>query len=335
VTTLSPSPTGAGPSTPPPAQALPGWIRAAALANLLAQIGIVVTGGLVRVTASGLGCPTWPQCVPGSFTPVAHQAESYRKYIEFGNRTLTFVVTAAAVAVLIATVAYRRRVAGTGRRLLVLGAAPVALTLAQAVIGGITVLLHLSPGWVALHFLVSIALIALSGALYLTLGRAPVPALRRREVRWITALLAVVAVVVLVMGTVVTGAGPHSGDADTPSRYALDPRDASWLHADVVMLFVGLVVALVLAVRLSGGSATLRRRASWLLGITLAQGVVGYVQYFTDLPILLVVLHMLGAALLTLAVSAVVAGVLGTAALDGTPTVGLSDATGPTAATGE
>lgn len=311
----SPSPTGPGPVESPGQAAMPAWIRYAMLANLVAQIGIVVTGGLVRVTGSGLGCPTWPQCVPGSFTPVRHQAESYHKYIEFGNRTLTSVVTLTAVLALLAAVAHRRRV-GAGRRWTAVGAAPVALVLAQAVIGGVTVLLDLSPAWVSLHFLVSIALVVVSGLLYLGTG-APVPVCHRPELRRLTAALSVLAVVVLCLGTLVTGAGPHSGDADTPSRFNLDPRGMSWLHADVVMLFVGLVVALVLVVRLTAAGGALWRRSLWLLGVTLAQGVVGYLQYFTDLPILLVVLHMLGAALLTLAMTAVAAAVIGTKSLTG------------------
>jgi cytochrome c oxidase assembly protein subunit 15 len=116
-----------------------------------------------------------------------------------------------------------------------------------------------------------------------------------------------VAAVVLVLGTVVTGSGPHSGDATTPARLGFDPRSVSWLHADAVWLFVGLVVALLFAVRLTDASAALRRRTIWLLGITLLQGVIGYVQYATGLPILAVALHMLGASLLVVAVTGVVA----------------------------
>lgn len=313
----SPSPSAGRPLPPGRAASddLPRWVRPALLVNLIAQIGIIVTGGLVRVTGSGLGCPTWPECVPGSFTPVEHQAESYHKYIEFGNRTLTSVLVATAVAALLATVAVRRR-RDTGTRFLVLGWTPIVLVLAQAVIGGISVLVGLSPISVAIHFLVSIVLIVGSALLYLATGPV-VPANRRRELRWITAGVAFLAAVVMVLGTVVTGSGPHSGDADTPARFGFDPRDVAWLHADAVWLFVGLVFALVLTARLTGAGAALRSRSRWLLGITLGQGVIGYVQYATDLPILLVVLHMLGAALLAVAVTAVVAGVIGTAAITG------------------
>jgi cytochrome c oxidase assembly protein subunit 15 len=164
---------------------------------------------------------------------------------------------------------------------------------------------------VAAHFLVSMVLIAASVWLLLTVpaadhGTAGGPALRA-EVRWLVGAVAVVAAVVLVLGTVVTGSGPHSGDATTPARLGFDPRSVSWLHADAVWLFVGLVVALLFAVRLTDASAALRRRTIWLLGITLLQGVIGYVQYATGLPILAVALHMLGASLLVVAVTGVVA----------------------------
>ena len=128
---------------------------------------------------------------------------------------------------------------------------------------------------------------------------------------WIAWAVAVVCGVVLVLGTVVTGSGPHSGDADTPNRFGFDPRTVSWLHADAVWLFVGLVVALLLAMRLVGATRAAHRRGVWLLVVTLAQGAIGYVQYFTGLPVSLVTLHMLGSALLTVAVTAAVAAVVG------------------------
>jgi cytochrome c oxidase assembly protein subunit 15 len=286
------------------------------LINLIAQIGIFVTGGLVRVTASGLGCTTWPNCVPGSFTPVAHQAQGWHKYVEFGNRTLTSVLTVTAIGALLSAIAYRRRT-GAPRRMLWLGALPILLVLLQAVIGGISVLVKLSPIWVSSHFLGSVALVVVSTLLLVAVSRRPVPAHTRRELRWIAAAVAAVGIVVIVLGTVVTGSGPHSGDADAPNRLGFDPRDVSWLHADVVCLFVGLAVALLLVVRLTGGSDWLRRRSVELVGITLAQGLVGYVQYFTRLPGALVVVHMLGAALLTVSITAVCAGVVGARALNG------------------
>ena len=291
------------------------WTKPVLLLNLVLQIGIVVTGGLVRLTGSGLGCPTWPECVPGSYTPTVEQAEGYHKYIEFGNRTLTGVIGLGAIAafVVVALLVRRRRRLGDlrpARGLLVLAAVPFVGVVAQAVLGGITVLAGLSPETVAAHFLLSMVLIAASTALYLAV-LAPTGRVARREVHWIAWGVAVVAAVVLVLGTVVTGSGPHSGDADTPARFPFDPRLVSWLHADAVWLFVGLVAALLLALRLVGGTAAAHRRVRWLAVVTLLQGAVGYVQYFTDLPIALVAVHMLGASLLVVAVTASVAAVTG------------------------
>jgi cytochrome c oxidase assembly protein subunit 15 len=313
-----PSAAGAGstPSDGTEPGALPGWIWTAQLVNLIAQIGIFVTGGLVRVSGSGLGCPTWPQCVKGSFTPTSVQAQGWHKYVEFGNRTLTSVLTVTAIVALASAIAYRRRT-GAGRRVVVLGTLPIVLVLVQAVIGGISVLVKLSPISVAAHFLGSIALVVVSTLLLVAVSRRQVPAHSRREVRWIAAAVAAVGTVVIVLGTMVTGSGPHSGDATQPARFGFNPRDVSWLHADAVCLFVGLVVALLLVVRLTGGADWLRRRSLELVGITLLQGLIGYVQYFTHLPSALVVVHMLGAAVLTVGITAVCAGVLGNRALTG------------------
>ncbi len=307
------------PATPPVAAAVrpavpraPRAVRVTLLVNLVAQIGIVLTGGLVRLTGSGLGCPTWPQCVPGSYTPVVEQPQGIHKDIEFGNRLLTFVVGLAAIAALVMMWRFVRRT-GAPRRLLVLGAVPLLGVVAQAVLGGVTVLTGLSPATVAAHFLVSMVLVAASTVLYLAVA-VPTPAAPvRREIVGLGWAIAGLAGVVLVLGTVVTGSGPHSGDADTPARFGFDPATVSWLHADAVWLFVGLVVALAVAVRLSS-APVVERRTVVLLVVTLLQGAVGYVQYATDLPIALVAVHMLGASVLVVAVTAVVVALTGTPA---------------------
>lgn len=281
---------------------LPPLARRLLLLNLIAQIGIVVTGGLVRLTGSGLGCPTWPQCVPGSYTPVVEQAQGFHKYIEFGNRTLTGLVLATSLAVLLIGVAQWRR--GRPRHVAVLAGLPLIGVIAQALIGGVTVLTGLNPLTVATHFLVSMLLVATS---YLALVRLDSPdgprrAAVRPETRWLVAAIATLTAVILILGTIVTGSGPHSGDADEPVRLGFDPRTVSWLHADAVMLYVGLVVGLVVIARVSDASARLKRASLVLFGVTLAQGLVGYVQYFTGLPEALVAAHMLGACLLVVAV---------------------------------
>ena len=259
------------------------WVRPLGWASLVANMTLVVTGGAVRLTASGLGCPTWPRCTDTSFRP--HGALSIHQAIEFGNRMLTFVLTAVAVATFVA--AWQ-----TGRRELRVLALLMGLAIpAQAVIGGITVLTDLNPWVVSLHLLCSMAII---GIAVLFLWRLDRPLARPTPLAW-----AVFAAgwVVLYVGTVVTGSGPHAGDLDVP-RNGLDPLQLSQLHADVVFLFVGLTLALVLV-----SPPAYRRAAVVLLILELGQGAIGFVQYFTDLPIVLVGFHMLGAALISAAMT--------------------------------
>jgi cytochrome c oxidase assembly protein subunit 15 len=266
------------------------------LANIVAQAGIVVTGGVVRLTGSGLGCPTWPQCAPGSYVPTAHQAQGYHKYIEFSNRTLTFVVLLTVAAAMI--MAWRQ--VPRRRPLVLLAAAGVLGVVAQAVLGGITVLTGLNPYTVSAHFLLSMALIAAAVALYERgnePGDGPATSLVRSEVVWLSRGVLVLAGLVLVLGTVVTGSGPHSGDAVTPARFGLDPRTMSWLHADVVLLFIGTTLTLLVALRLTDGPLAARRRVLVLIAVSLGQGFIGYLQYFTGLPEAIVAVHLLGATL--------------------------------------
>ncbi len=292
------------------------------LANLIAQAGIVITGGTVRLTGSGLGCPSFPECVPGSLVPVRHQEQGIHKYIEFGNRTLTSVLSMLAIVSLVLVVRHvRAGLVPLERRtgVLVLAGLPLAGVAVQALIGGITVLTGLSPAIVALHFLLSMVLIAVSAWLLFTVAppdrRFAVRELSeqdlvRPELRWLTLGVAAVLAVVLVLGTVVTGSGPHSGDAEQSSRFGFDVRDVAWLHADAVWLFVGLVVALVLALRLTGAGPIATTRSYWLLALTLAQAAVGFAQYLTGVPALLVGVHMLGATLLVAGMTATAHAVL-------------------------
>ena len=286
-TEQAPNPVGTPPSP---------WLRRVMLTNLVLEVGIVVTGGLVRLTGSGLGCPTWPECVPGSFTPVPHQAQGIHKVIEFGNRTLTSVVGIAAILVIIAV----WKLARERRALLPLSFLPLLGVVAQAVLGGITVLTGLNPATVAAHFLLSMVIVAISTLLLhrVSEGDAPPTPVVRQEVGLLARVTVALGAVVLALGTVVTGSGPHSGDAVHPTRFGFDPRSVSWLHADAVMLFTGLVIAMLVAVRMVDGPERARRAWLWVLLVTLAQGVIGYVQYFTGLPEAVVALHMLGASLL-------------------------------------
>jgi len=300
----------------PPRNGSVGTIgRRILLANVVAEVGIVVTGGLVRLTGSGLGCPTWPECTDESLVPVPSQSEGFHKFIEFGNRLLTFAVLVAAVAALIVVLRpwlARRFPAlarlgepGTVRRPLVWLAVGVNVGIvAQAALGGITVLLDLNPAVVAAHFLLSMAMIAVSYFLYrrgADSADQPVTIVVRQELRWVAYSLVGFGIAILVLGTVVTGSGPHSGDADEAARFGLDVRMVSWLHADLVMLFLGLALAFTLGARLSGAPVHATRAGLALLAACLVQGAIGYTQYFTGVPVPLVSLHMLGACLVWVA----------------------------------
>ncbi|MSO27852.1 MAG: heme A synthase [Candidatus Nanopelagicales bacterium] len=274
------------------------------VANLVAQCAIMVTGAIVRLTSSGLGCPTWPQCVEGSYTPTARQEEAWHKYVEFGNRLLTFALVILAIAAVVAAImdSRRRRSAGLTRRptLLLLSLIPIVGTFAQAILGGVTVLTGLSPLSVSSHFIVSILIAAGCVALVVRsrdFGDQPINFLVRPKLRVLTWVMVVTAFFVVILGVLVTGSGPHSGDAKSESRFGFDPRTVAWLHADVVLLFVGLILAMLLAVRLTKGPKQLSRLTLILLTISVIQGVIGYTQYFAGLPVALVTLHVLGASL--------------------------------------
>jgi cytochrome c oxidase assembly protein subunit 15 len=275
----------------------PTVVARLALANAVANGAIVVTGGAVRLTGSGLGCPTWPRCTSESF--VATPELAGHGVIEFGNRLLTFVLAAVAIATVVAVWRSQRR---DLRPLAVLTFIGIP---AQALLGGVTVLTGLNPWTVAAHFLVSIVLIALATVLWLRSREPGVgQPLLRRPLALLVGGTAAVTAVVLVLGTLVTGSGPHSGDVDdndvpTGDRMGFDVELISQLHADAVFLLVGLTVALLVSLYATDAPGRVKRAARDLLIVQLAQGVVGYVQYFTDLPIALVLLHMLGAVLVT------------------------------------
>jgi cytochrome c oxidase assembly protein subunit 15 len=280
----------------------PGVVRRIYVANLMAQIGICLTGAVVRLTSSGLGCPTWPRCAGDSITPVDGQAEAWHKYVEFGNRLLTVVLIALAVAALAAALwdASRRRTAGLPARpaLTWLAAVPLLGTVVQIPLGGITVLTGLNPLAVGSHMLLSLALVALATVLVHRSGEPgdlPVVVVVRREIRAGVVVLTALMGVVLVIGMVVTASGPHAGDERT-HRLGLDPQTVAWIHADVVVLCIGLLAGLLVALRVSSAPERTTRAATHLLLAFLAQGLVGYVQFFTAEPWILVAVHVLLAA---------------------------------------
>ncbi|HEX5496095.1 MAG TPA: COX15/CtaA family protein [Mycobacteriales bacterium] len=272
-------------------------VRRLAVASVVANCGIVVTGGAVRLTGSGLGCPTWPRCTGQSYVPT--QALAWHGLVEFGNRMLTFALSAVVLVTFLAAIRSRPR----RRPLVGLSLAGLLGIPAQAVLGGITVLTGLNPWTVAAHFALSMALVAVSTVLWhRAAGAADTPArpvVRPELVRLAQALVAVTALT-LAVGAVVTGSGPHAGDRHAV-RTGFDPAVVSQLHADVVMLLVGLSVATWVALRATGAPAGIGRAAALLVGVELGQGAIGYTQYFTGLPSLLVGFHLLGACLVWVA----------------------------------
>ena len=290
------------PTTGPRSAWAQRWIFPLALTSLGVNILIVLTGGTVRLTASGLGCPTWPRCTEESFVP---QGElGIHGAIEFGNRLVTFLLAAVAVATFVAAWKYGR--SSLVRLALVLGLGVPA----QAVLGGITVLTDLNPWIVAFHLLVSMAMIQVAVVLLRRLreGDGPATPTVPNCVVWLVRTTFVAGWAVLYLGTIVTGSGPHAGDINAP-RNGLDPAAWSQLHTDAVFLLVGLTIGSLFALRAVGAPARAVKAAGMLLGVELAQGVVGFVQYFTGLPIVLVGLHLLGSALVSACLAWLLVGV--------------------------
>lgn len=283
--------------------------RLIAAAVVLTQGGIAVTGAVVRVTASGLGCPTWPQCFPGSFTPVAvAEVPRIHQAVEFGNRMISFlVVITAALAVLAVTRARRRH------EVLVYAWLMPASTVLQAVIGGITVLTGLLWWTVAIHLLVSMVMVWLATLLYVKIGEPdvvsdfpmapPPPAPLRR----LTALIGVTLAAVLVAGTLVTGAGPHAGDKSVTRvvpRLQVEITTLVHLHGTLLIAYLALLVGLGFGLAAVGVTRPIWVRFTALLALTLAQGFVGVAQFYTGVPAVLVAVHVAGAAACTAATAA-------------------------------
>ena len=260
---------------------------------LVLQAGLILTGGAVRLTGSGLGCPTWPECTPGSYTPVPNQAEgALHAWIEFGNRLLTFGLVAISLIVLAHVLITKRR------DLRLLAAGQLLGILGQGVLGGITVLTDLHPLPVASHLLLSIILVAAAVSLY---DRREVPVERIKQsdilISMLSRLHIALSFIVIVLGTLVTGSGPHAGDAQA-RRFGFDIRTVAILHADAVIALFGLTLALAVALRTN--KIILKKIYIFTL-IALAQGAIGYIQYFTGIPEILVAAHLLGATLVWIA----------------------------------
>lgn len=280
--------------------------RVIAAAVILTQGGIAVTGAIVRVTASGLGCPTWPQCFPGSFTPVAvAEVPRIHQAVEFSNRMITFAVVLTAVLAVLAVTRARRR-----REVLVYAWLMPASTVLQAVMGGITVLTGLLWWTVAMHLLISMAMVWLAVLLYVKIGEpddATPQLVVPNPLRWLTLLSAGVLAAVLVAGTLVTAAGPHAGDQSptrTVPRLHVPITTLVHAHSSLLIAYLALLVGLGFGLLAARAPRFVLLRLGVLLALVCAQGIVGTVQFFTGVPAALVALHVAGAAACTAATAA-------------------------------
>lgn len=276
----------------------PKTLRRAALAPVVMSVVIIVTGGAVRLTGSGLGCDTWPKCTDDSLFATPEQG--IHGAIEFGNRMLTYVLSAAVGWAIIAARATKPWRRGLSR----LGWAQFWVVMSNAVLGGITVWAGLNPWTVAGHFLAANLLLTVAVVTWVRAGEgdgAPRPRVPRpvRKLAW---ALASAAGVLIAMGTVVTGSGKHAGDSSDVPRMPFDWVDAAHVHAALAWLVCVLAVAMWLALRVVDAPDDTRARARELLLVLVAQGAVGYVQFFTDVPEVLVGAHMLGSSLMWIAV---------------------------------
>ena len=262
--------------------------------SLVCNMGIIVTGAVVRLTGSGLGCPTWPRCTDESYVP--HEAYGIHGVIEFGNRLLTFVLIIAALGAFIA--AWRNRGIRSKLWWITLGVG-LGIPL-QAIVGGITVLTQLDPSWVAPQLLLSVVLIVVC-VWALAVGYRVTPTPVAPGARWLVVATFAASMVSIVLGTVVTGAGPHAGDASAP-RNGADIESVARIHALSAWLVVALVVACVWLFARTRQSRPARAARLTLATVAL-QGLIGYLQYFLGLPVGIVILHMVGLTVLTAAAS--------------------------------
>ncbi|MFB9465330.1 COX15/CtaA family protein [Streptomyces cinereospinus] len=273
-------------------------VRRAALAALVMSVVIVVTGGAVRLTGSGLGCPTWPKCTADSLATTREMG--LHGVIEFGNRLLTYVLCAAVGWAIVAARAQKPWRRGLTR----LGWAQFWVVMSNAVLGGIVVLVGLNPYTVAAHFLATTALITVAALMWQRTreGDSEARPLVGKAVRQLVWSLVAASVLLIMVGTVVTGAGPHAGDSSDVPRMPVDWETVSKVHAVLAWIVVTLTFALWFVLKAVDAPRGPLDRTRDLFLVLLAQGVIGYVQYFLDLPELLVGLHMLGSCLVWIAV---------------------------------
>lgn len=273
-------------------------LQRATFSAVAMSVLIVVTGGAVRLTGSGLGCETWPKC--GEDSLVATADMGIHGAIEFGNRLLTYVLCAAVGWAIVAARSAKPARPGLSR----LAWAQFWLVVFNALLGGVTVLMELNPYTVAGHFLAATALLTVATITWLRAreGDAEPRPLVGKPVKQLTWLLTWVSVALIAMGTVVTGAGPHPGDSSDVPRMGVDWETVARVHSALAWAVVALALGIWFVLRAFDAPAGPRARVRELLTVVLAQGVIGYVQYLTELPEVLVGLHMLGSTLMWIAV---------------------------------
>lgn len=285
-----------------------GWVRTLGIASILVNFLLVLTGGLVRLTGSGLGCPTWPRCTSDSWTNVP--AMGIHGFIEFGNRTLTGAVGIIALLTFISVWRLRGRYTDLFGIAFVLGLGVIV----QAVVGGLSVWLRLNPWMVGVHFMLSGFMVALAAIFYARVRRYSMRKVIESErlsdrpeadnvQRFLGIVIAIVTTVAVYMGTLVTGTGPHSGDTDS-ARHAFDPQVVTRLHSLPVWVLLVLVMATLVLAKRKNWAPAVSRNAWIIVLVMLFQGAIGYTQYFTGSPGFLVWFHLIGAGLLIWSVTA-------------------------------
>ncbi|MFI8816515.1 MULTISPECIES: heme A synthase [unclassified Streptomyces] len=273
-------------------------VRRAALSAVVMTVFIIITGGAVRLTGSGLGCDTWPKCTDDSLFATPEQG--LHGAIEFGNRMLTYVLSAAVGWAIIAVRSVKPRRRGLSR----LAWSQFWLVMGNAVIGGITVWAGLNPWSVAGHFLLANGLLTVAVITWVRVGEGDGPAVPRapRPVRNLSWAIVATTVLLIALGTTVTGSGKHAGDSSDVPRMPWDWNAAAHVHAIGAWVVCALAIAMWLALRMVDAPADTRARSRDLLIVLVAQGAIGYVQYFSDVPEVLVGIHMFGSSLMWIAV---------------------------------
>lgn len=278
---------------------LPRLLAPIAWLSFLANVLIIGTGGAVRLTGSGMGCPTWPLCTAESLVPT--EELTYHSLIEFGNRTLTGLLVILALAVLILSWRARRQ----RRDLFVLAIVVLVGIIVQAIMGGIVVWLHLNANLVGLHYVLSVILVCITAAFLVRMKTVPGPRelVVPRNFRLLGRVTAVVLAVTVYVGVLTTGAGPHSGDANI-QRDGFDASILAHVHAWPGYVLFALTLAMLVWAAMRNLQP--RRWLTILLVAQLVQVAVGIYQARTGLPPIAVGVHMVLASLCAAAMTVVI-----------------------------